>query len=271
MVSEHTHSKRLGVMRKTITLLLSAVSFLFVPFHLSGCAAHERTIQNLAYQRGKQEAAYTIYLPENHTFVPYYVLEGYGSDRVLLVRKFLLDENTRYNPNEPGCAYYQGSIPDDFLQNEFPKRFPPDFLLQVCSTEIQITEKESLYTGSPVTERISRQFFLLSNSDVFGNGSKIIASEGTKLDFFYEQEHCIARHEDGTSDIWWLRTPDTWYDSLVCTVGQTGALGISSVGGPDGEYSNAIRPAFCISHTAKVVKVDACCYLSGFTPSDSKN
>ena len=237
---------------------------------LSLCAcgqnnASKSVLQDIVYTRGAEESEYTIQIKEETGYVPYLVLTDHYDGNCLLVRKYLLDENMKYNRNMPNGAYYADSEIDNYLQHTFSKRFGPSLESKLCDSSILITAKDSLYSGRPKTETIHRRIFLLSYSDVGGNGGRIIANEGTWLDFFKDQTNRIAAHESGKPDVWWLRTPETWYDTLVCTVGMTGTVGTGTVGGPDGEYENGIRPAFCIGKDEKIVKTDGKYYLDGFS------
>lgn len=251
--------------KATIISLLLTVGVLTI----TGCSNTNNvtTIADISYKRNMEENAYTVYLLENNIYVPYFVLtESRKTNSVILLRKYLLDDNMIYNPNEPYSAYYSGSNVDKYLTNEFPSRFSPDLFTYITESQIKITSKDSLYTGAPITETISRLFFLLSCSEVFGNGSKTVATEGNVLSFFLKEDNRIAKHEDNTTDIWWLRTPDTWYDTLVCTVGVRGNLGICGVGGVEGENSNSVRPAFCLKSDTEIINVDGKNYLLGFNP-----
>ena len=70
---------------------------------------------------------YTVYLKEKGGYEPYLVLSknynGYGN--VLLLRKYLLDEERIFNEEKRWGAYYEDSKIDSYLNTEFKQTLSP--------------------------------------------------------------------------------------------------------------------------------------------------
>ena len=79
------------------------------------------------------------------------------------------------------------------------------------------------------------------------------------LKFFYNDQQRIAYSSDGVATSWWLRTPNSWYDNVVCGIDTNGVIGSGGIGslGEEGEYKSSIRPAFCLKPDIPVLSIDA--------------
>jgi hypothetical protein len=90
--------------------------------------------------------------------VPYYVLtENYNnSGCVLLLRKYLLDENIAFNSEDFPVSLYDNSVLDNFLENEFIGVFDEDFQNKLQEVEIDTIKKEFVRSAFPETTTIKR-------------------------------------------------------------------------------------------------------------------
>ena len=219
---------------------------------ISGCGSDTdrppSVLGDLAYTEEKEELEYTLLLPEDDTLVPYLVLtDDYNNTgNCLLLRKYILDETSIFNVNAIYSGYYENSVIDQMLEQDFLRKLSPDAADLVVPTEIPITARESLHGGGDSVIEIERKVFLLSATEVGKPGSGIILSEGEALKYFYNNEQRIACFETGEAVPWWLRTPVAWYDNVVCGVGSNGIIGSGGVGTINGDEKNGVRPAFCM-------------------------
>jgi len=228
-------------------------------FVFGGCSMPDKqanndkdlTIQAIAYNV-RNNAQYTIYLEENGEYVPYLVLTDDYNGNCLLLRKYLLDELMRFNPNGLYSAYYENCEIDEYLNNEFFDRLPSKIKSEIIKSEIVITAKESLGVCGTDTIVIERNVFLLSYAELGGSKSSTNIAEGNQLSFFKDNESRIAKHQSNKIGSWWLRTPNTWYDNVACGVSEDGVVGIGGIGGVGEDYINGIRPAFCLPQTTPV-------------------
>jgi hypothetical protein len=223
-------------------------------------------LRDLAYAEGMVESNYTIYLEENGEFVPYLVLtDQYGGvdGQCLLLRKYLLPDPRAFGQDTGFAAYYAGSEIDSFLSGTFKSTLSPTLQEALCQVDLPITAKESLGCCGQETETISRQIFLLSAVEAGGISTATVPKEGTALAYFENDARRLAHTQDGTPMNWWLRTPNTWYDSVVCAVDRTGAIGLGSVGRSDqsGSLENGVRPAFCLDGYTMITEKEGGYYL----------
>lgn len=236
--------------------LLTIFSSLF-----SGCGITENRevpniLRDLSYADGKDESQYTVFLEENGELTPYLVLTDQYNDRTvcLLVRKYVMDDSHIYNENASFSGYYADSDIDQFLNGEFWMTLPESLQEILSPSQITITKKSSLGCCGKETETITRNIFLLSAVEVGGTSSPTVVREGKSLAYFSSNEQRIAQTSDGVPVSWWLRTPNTWYDNVVCGVSTNGAIGIGGVGGAGEEnsYKSGVRPAFCLDAETKI-------------------
>lgn len=247
----------MSVATKRKRLLLFVLAFGMICQYLNGCGVNNSeashipaVLGDLVYSNDKNEMQYTVYLAENEGLVPYYVLTNNYSNKgnCLLLRKNVLNEMSIYNQNGVRAGYYENSAIDRMLNQDFVETFSDDLADLITTTEIIITCRESLHGGGDEVTEIQRKVFLLSATEVGHRSGRTILYEGESLEFFSCEERRIAYSEDGEPVSWWLRTPCTWYDNVVCGVGESGIVGIGGVGsyGED-DYVNGVRPAFCLA------------------------
>lgn len=235
---------------------------------VSGCeisdktAPYPRVLRDLVFTDGKNESQYLIWLAENGTDVPYLVLtDNYeGTNMCLLLRKHTLETPMRFHVNQPYSAYYPECELDHFLNHDFLANFPDT--LDICQAPVRVTGWSSLGVCGKQIETISRKVFLLSAMEVFGRSSTTLLQEGSHLDYFSSESRRIAKNTTGASMTWWLRTPNTWYDNIICGVSIDGVVALGSAGGVLGENLSGVRPAFCLSGDTPIYYREGRFYIS---------
>ncbi len=247
-----------------------------VPFILSGCGSTTSesaslTLSDITYSEGKQESQYCVLISEDGKDTPYLVLTNHYSEKdvCLLLRKEILDTFLRFNPNGRYAGYYEDSEIDQFLNNDYYSGLPDYLRDAILPTEITITDKDSLGVCGKETSVITRKVFLLSATEAGWNSSassSTILREGSCLSYFSDNVRRVAYTSNGDTTSWWLRTPNTWYDNMVCGINEEGVIGIGGVGGNGEDYKNGVRPAFCINANTVIDEHDGAFYL---TASDS--
>lgn len=212
----------------------------------------EVTLQDIAYNRTKN-SSYRIGIEENGMIVPYLILtDDYNGD-CLLLREFLLDEPKKYNIAKKYSGYYEDSEIDKYLNEEFINRFTSELRNAIVDNTIVITDRNSLGGHGKDTTTITRKVFLLSFAEMNRNsGSRTNLKEGEPLEYFSRESNRIAYYENGQVGSWWLRTPNSGYRDVVCSVTADGALDIVGINGTEGEYLNGVRPAFCLKRETKI-------------------
>lgn len=228
---------------------------------LCGCSAvlksqEPRILSDLVYKEGKTEEQYTVYIEENGTYVSYLVLTDQyeGEDACLLLRKTALDTPLAFSRNQSYASFYPGSDIDQYLNQEFYGTLSTDLCDILCSSPISVTSKSSLGYCGKDTQIIYRNIFLLSVVEVGGQSSATVPSEGTKLSYFSNRERRVVQTSSGVTTSWWLRTPNTWHDNVVCSVNTEGIIGIGGIGGFGEDYQNGVRPAFCLPAETPIQK-----------------
>lgn len=109
---------------------------------------------------------------------------------------------------------------------------------------------------------MNRKVFLLSFTEMNRNmGSRTNLKEGEPLEYFAKESNRIAYYENGEAGSWWLRTANSGYADVVCGVSAEGAIGIGGIHGPEGEYLNGVRPAFCLRRETKITKENGELYV----------
>ena len=229
-------------------------AMLIILVFTNGCFSMKpTTIRDIAYNINKSHG-YKVYIQEDDEYVPYLVLTDDYNGNCLLLREYMLDEPMRVNPNGRFSAYYENSEIDKYLNNEFLDKLSSEARNKIDDSEIIITAKESLGVCGTETKTIVRKIFLLSYAELGGKESSTNVAEGKQLNYFKSYESRIAKFSSNEVDSWWLRTPNTWYDNVVCGVSIDGVIGIAGVGGPGNDNLNGIRPAFCLSPNTKIKK-----------------
>jgi hypothetical protein len=211
------------------------------------------TLQNAVFNHGR-DSPYKIYIEENGGNILYLVLTDDYNGNCLLLREHLLDEPRIFNKHGLNSAYYENSEIDLYLNNGFLKTLSPAVKDKIADSTITITAKESIGVCGTKTQSITRQVFLLSYTEVGGAKSSTNVSEGIALKYFDSKNSLVAKTASGEISSWWLRTPNTWYYNVVCAVTADGVIGMTSVGGTEGDYVNGVRPAFCLSQDTEIVK-----------------
>lgn len=214
----------------------------------------EVTLQDIAYNRTKN-SSYRIGIEENGKIVPYLILtDDYNGD-CLLLREYLLDEPRKYNIAKKNSGYYEDSEIDKYLNEEFINRFTSKLRNTILNSTIVITDINSLDGGGKDTISINRKVFLLSFTEMNRNsGSRTNLKEGEPLEYFAKESNRIAYYENGQVGSWWLRTANSGYADAVCSVIADGSIDVGGINGPEGEYLNGVRPAFCLKRETKISK-----------------
>lgn len=221
---------------------------------------NDLTLQDFAYNPDR-DTPYRIGLEEDGTIVPYLVLSDDYNGNCLLLREYLLDEPRPYNSSGWYASYYENSEIDQYLNEEFMKRFPADLRNDIADSTIVITAKESLGIGGKDTTTITRKVFLLSYSELHESGARTNLKEGEPLVYFKEMSARVAYYKNGVAGTWWLRTPNTADTYVVCSVITDGAIGLGGLGALGEVSLNGVRPAFCLSRDTKVMKNDDGLYV----------
>ena len=292
------HELKNNFVRLKGLIILTLIACMLI---LGGCK-QTAMLCDIAYDVN-EDSGYTVYIAENGKYVPYLVLTNDYNGNCLLLREHLLDEPRRYNPArinaayidgylnndtayyeydtayyEYGNAYYEYSEIDNYLNNEFLDTLSSEVRNMIIDSKIDITANESLSFGGKRAIPIKRAVFLLSYTEVDGEGSStnlwedkgsnfltstrspiarhssnefrgfIIATsvEGKKLSYFKNDELRVAKYSSGEADSWWLRTPNTCFGSVVCGVDFDGVIGLGLVETGPEDFLSGIRPAFCL-------------------------
>jgi hypothetical protein len=209
----------------------------------------------LAYDAAPQHG-YIVYVDENGTYAPYFVLAADYGGNVLLLREKLLNNAMPFNENDRHMwagyeygGYYEGSSVDNYLNTDFLDSLSRSVRDNIVSSEIVITDKASLGVTGNATALISRKVFLLSLVELNGANSYASVAEGEVLKFFkddYNRRHAV--YSDGDEGVYWTRTPETWETYTVFTIGKNG------VGSGSADIDSGVRPAFCLEKSAEVVQ-----------------
>ena len=179
----------------------------------------------------------TVYIAENDVLTPFIVLTDNYYGNALLLRKEILDQPMSINDNS---SYYENSEIDKFLGCDYAFRFKGDVQNQMLTSLVWIAADDAIGTCGAQSTAISRRVFLLSFTEVVGEGL-CAAVEGEQLEFFKNPNNRIAWYK-GKPASWSLRSPNTYYKSVSYGIGPDGAIG-----GGNASDKNGIRPAFCMS------------------------
>ena len=197
--------------------------------------------------------SYTVYLPENQTYVPFLVADA-DADTVLLLRRDVLPESRPFNSYS---AYYEDSAIDRYLNGDYAQSLGAIADLMAPS-EIAITDADALGTSGNAVTTITRKIYLLSCAEIGETELVNAAPEGEPLSYFADGANRIARRADGGAASWWLRTPDAYYLSMAYGVGADGTIGSGNA-----YDENGVRPAFRIPSDALTFPSDS--VISGQT------
>lgn len=240
--------------------------FLIILLSLIGCNSTSNstmeTLKDIVYSNEKDEIEYTVFIPEKDEMIPYLVLTANYNGNCLLLRKYVLNDLSIFNHNVNYSSYYENSFIDKMLNTDFRLTLPKEIEEYIILSDIAITNKGSLQGGTENITYIQREVFLLSAAEVSELGFRTIATEGKTLEYFNSNERRLATTSDGNSSSWWLRTPNMWYDNVVCGVDSDGIVGIGGIGAVGNEeYKNGVRPAFCLSADTKIYIKDGKFYI----------
>lgn len=189
-----------------------------------------------------------IYIEENGELTPFIVADtNYRKDAVLLVRKNVLPGLMRFNEY---FSCYENSEIDRYLSENYVNELSDikDYLVPVS---IDITAQSSLgLTGKDVVQ-IERYAFLLSYTELGLGESPTVAREGKAISYFKKAENRLATDSVGEPASFFMRTPNTYYDSMVYSLAEDGVIG--NVNASD---QNGIRPAICVSSDVPVTRYE---------------
>ena len=168
----------------------------------------------------------------------------------LLLRRDVLPIAIRFNDYS---SYYEDSEIDLYLNSVYIKELETidDSIITV---PIEITSDESIGSAGDDTMQIQRRIFLLSYSEVGLSPSPTTSQEGNPIEYFKNPSNRIAYcdKEHGRSPTgWFLRTPNTYFESAVYSIGPNGEIGTGNA-----NNENGIRPAMCIKSDTKIKKAD---------------
>lgn len=194
---------------------------------------------------------YTVYIKESEFYAPYIVVTDDYNGHVLLVRKHVLEEKIAWNSSGRMTGYYEDSIIDNYLNEEFIKQLDSNVVGAMVESEIPIITKESMGSTGNDTIKINRNIFLLGYSEVTQSNQTIAADEGETLAYFANADSLSAYNESGEKYSWWLRTTYTWYDTTAWVVGYDGSYGAAEV-----DIINGVRPAFCIEKGIEIETIE---------------
>ena len=227
-----------------LTALFVAISTMLVSF--SGCiiggAGPPSVLGEIAFDSGHNSDC-LVYIQEGDAFVPYYVITNDYQGCCLLLRRDVLANARRINEYR---SFYENSEIDVFLNSEFLSslQLPEE---SVVSTNITIADEASLGFSGISTKEICRKVFLLSLTEIGVDDSVNAGAEGRPLGFFADSDSRIA-YLGGSPASWWLRSPNTYYDSCVYAVGRNGKIGYGNA-----SDKNGVRPAFCLPGSTSII------------------
>ena len=195
-----------------------------------------------------------IYIKENDSYEPYYVVSSNYGGNALLLRKNLLSETMPYNANEKHLwsgneygGYYEDSGVDKYLNADFYDSLERHVKNAIVCSDIIIADKKSLGVTGDLSTTISRKVFLLSLSELSAAKSYAAVPEGDPLKFFSDDYKRRAAYlPDGEECAYWTRTPETWEIYTVFTVGKNG------IGSGAADIDSGVRPAFCLDKSTPV-------------------
>lgn len=201
------------------------------------------TIGSLAYTNHPSE--YTVFLLERNQYIPYLVLtDNYNSNgKTLLLRKDVLPQPLRINDY---YSYYNKSEIDFYLNSDYLSLLSNN-QFDIISTSLKISTKSSIGSCGKETETIERKVFLLSCTELGLDDLINCGNEGEPLSFFSENSRVALNGKKFYS--WWLRSPNTYFDSASYVIGSN-----NKVGTANSSDENGIRPAFCVDSYLKIQK-----------------
>ncbi|MCJ1995624.1 hypothetical protein GYN67_02800 [Lactococcus piscium] len=199
---------------------------------------------------------YTVYLKEKGGYEPYLVLsKNYSSyGNVLLLRKYLLDEERIFNEAEGYGAYYEDSKIDSYLNTEFRQTLSPLVQKQLVTSQLEITALSSVGSVGDDTISIPRQVFLLSHRELGNPKAAAAAKEGKGLLYAFVPGSSVAMTKGGEARPYWVRTPYTEHDTTIwfmSAIGSEHHIPLWDMLTKDVAV-RSVRPAFCIKKDTKL-------------------
>ena len=107
-----------------------------------------------------EENDYTVYIEENDEFVPYLVLTSDYNGNTMLLRKYVLEEERPYNEDSQE-VFYENSLVDKFLNNEYIKTLSDYVQDNIVNTQVLVTSTYTSEIGNRELEtyKIERKAF----------------------------------------------------------------------------------------------------------------
>lgn len=250
-----------------------SIVILFCSFLVSGCTSlrigineneTKNKLRDISYEdEDMSESDYTVMIKEQGEFVPYLVItDKYnGSKNCLLLRKYLLDENYRFNEEAEVCSYYGDCELDSFLNDEYIKLYSAEIQDMMVMSKVEITSYWGLVSGEGYKENIDRKIFILSYHELCNRNSSSRSNEGKEIYYFEQGYHLIATKSDGTMEAYWLRTPVTSSTAIMSAISYEGISFSCGVMGLGEEYKLGVRPAFCLPRDTSIIEVDGLYYI----------
>ena len=232
--------------RKILTSKVFVIILLFTVVTFLGLVGYKwvvrkDTISSIAYNNFKEKDDYRVYVKEDGNYVPFLVIANeYVPGSTLLLREEILSEERRMNDYS---AYYKDSEIDSFLNNEYYNSLE-DIHHLIKNTSIEIMTDESIGISGDEVEYINRRIFLISGGEIVPD----LMKDGDKI-FYFDKPKNRLSYKNGEPVSWLLRTPNTWYHSVVCGIAHDGSIGSANSSDLFG-----IRPAFCVDSSAKIKK-----------------
>jgi len=201
-------------------------------------------LKDITYNK-RSNSSFTIYIKEDDSFEPYLVIDNNYSNGVLLLRKYLLDEEVIFNDQKSqgsNGGYYPASNVDTYLNTIYFSKLSSELQDIILDATISVSTLEGVGGGGSIieTENIQRKIFLLSATEL-NIKSGMASKEGIPLDYFNKTDNWIAVNKNGEARNYWLRSAYHWDDIQAWVIASDGTYGGASV-----SSTLAIRPAFCI-------------------------
>lgn len=236
--------------------------------------ARDDTISDIAYDVNSK-FGFTVYIKEDGAYTPYLVLTNkYGTkDNVLLLRKYVMDEDQPYNKKEIKPDYATSDI-DRYLDEDFLNLFEPDFKNKILESEVTIYMPSSKWNLEEDLRMVNiyRKSFLLSLTEIdefcfYCDSEDLkenILMEGSVLKYYrdlkrnevkrgnYNLSKAAYKRGKKTQSTWWLRT--TCPLLVIVKKSSKAATYYSETSLRTINRLAGIRPAFCVDGSMKIKK-----------------
>ena len=201
----------------------------------------------------------TVFVLENDIYQPYLIVD-YDSGNYCLLRKNLLEQQMVFNDAERYTSYYANSMIDQYLNGPFLESLGAAVRDGIVESQITIVADNSIGICGNETETILRRVFLPSRMEITGYSTKMSPPEGRQFPYLKEEQR-LTSNLDGTHCIWWLRSPNTWYDNALFIITQDGSTNYVSTTGISGDTVLGVRPAFWVSASVLTADHDGNYYI----------